>query len=232
MRWHDLLFAHWPVDAAQLRPHIPAALEIDTFAGQAWIGIVPFRMTGVRPRLSPSLPGFSAFPELNVRTYVSAEGKPGVWFLSLDATCRSAVRLARWTWHLPYFDANISFGERDGWIDYRSRRAHRGAPAAEFAARFRPIGPARPVEPATLEAWLIERYCLYAASTKRVFRGDVHHVPWPIQPAEAEIECNTMTAPFDIVLPDRTPLLHFARVLDTVAWAPRRVRAADRLAIR
>lgn len=226
MRWHDLLFSHWPVDAAELRPHIPPGLEIDTFAGQAWIGIVPFHMTGVRPRFVPSLPGFSAFPELNVRTYVTAGEKPGVWFLSLDAANRAAVRLARWTYHLPYFDAEIACTERGGWIEYRSRRTHRSAPSAEFFARYRPVESPRPVERGSLEAWLIERYCLYSSSGDRVFRGDIHHLPWPVQAAQAEIGVNTMTEGFGIAIPDQPPLLHFARFLDTVAWAPQRVRAA------
>lgn len=231
MRWHDLLFAHWPVEPADLRPHIPDSLEIDTHHGQAWIGIVPFRMSGVRPRFTPSLPGFSAFPELNVRTYVTAEGRPGVWFMSLDATNRAAVRLARRTYHLPYFDAAISCVERSGWIEYRSRRTHRAAAPAVFSARYRPCGAAAQVEAGTHAAWLIERYCLYSAVGSRVFRGEIHHRPWPIQPAEAQVDVNTMTAPFGIEIPKLPPVLHFARTLDTVAWWPRAVSAAAPIAI-
>src|SRR5262245_39338566 len=103
--WHDLLFAHWRIDSALLRPQIPSALEIDTFDGEAWIAVVPFRMSGVRLRMAPQVPGLSAFPEVNVRTYVKADGKPGVWFFSLDATNAVAVAAARLTFHLPYFRA-------------------------------------------------------------------------------------------------------------------------------
>src|SRR5688500_5474109 len=123
MRWHELLFMHWPVPAAALRPLIPAGLELDTFDGSAWLGVVPFRMSGIRRRLLPPVPGTAAFPELNVRTYVTAGAKPGVWFFSLDAANRLAVRVARWTFHLPYYDATMSCTrDRAGEVAYRSTR--------------------------------------------------------------------------------------------------------------
>src|SRR6266508_3536850 len=108
MQWHDLLFMHWPVNRDALRRYIPPRLEIDTFDGSAWIGVVPFRMSGVVPRLLPPVPYLSAFPELNVRTYVSAEGKPGVWFFSLDAGNPIAVEAARDVFHLPYYNAQMT----------------------------------------------------------------------------------------------------------------------------
>jgi uncharacterized protein len=141
MRWHELLFIHWPVPAGSLRPLIPAGLELETFDGAAWLGVVPFRMSGCRVRGLPPVPGLSAFPELNVRTYVSAEGKPGVWFFSLDAASWLAVRGARWLFHLDYFDARMSVARKGNEIDYRSTRTHRHARPAEFAARYRPTGP-------------------------------------------------------------------------------------------
>ena len=107
MRWHDLLFMHWPVKSEALRPYIPPALAIESFDGTAWIGVVPFRMSAVVPRLIPPVPYLSAFPELNVRTYVSAEGKPGVWFFSLDAGNPIAVEAARDTFHLNYYNARM-----------------------------------------------------------------------------------------------------------------------------
>jgi len=232
MRWLDLLFAHWPVDAAALRPLIPEGLELDTFDGQAWLGIVPFRMDGVRPPWCPPLPWVSAFAELNVRTYVRVPGggdsrghsKPGVWFFSLDAANPLAVRTARLTFHLPYFDARMRIEERDGWVRYDSRRTHRGAPPGVFRARYRPVSEPYLSEPGTLEHWLTERYCLYAADRRgRVYRGDIHHVPWPLQPAEAEIEEDTLTSPLGapgtaLERPDVAPLLHFVRRLEVVAW--------------
>ena len=107
MTWHSLAFLHWPVAAESLQASIPEPLVLDTFAGQAWLGVVPFGMSNVRPRWAPPLPGVSRFPEINVRTYVTHDGKPGVWFYSLDATNWLAVRGARALFHLPYYDARI-----------------------------------------------------------------------------------------------------------------------------
>ena len=225
MQWHDLLFMHWPIPVAALRPHIPLALDLDTFEGEAWLGVVPFVMQGVRPRFVPAVPGVSAFAELNVRTYVSVDGKPGVWFFSLDAASRLAVRAARTFFHLPYFDAQMTTAREGDTILYASERTHRGAPGAAFRARYRPTGEPYFTTPGTLEHWLTERYALYAADRRgHIFRGDIHHAPWPLQPAEAEVEVNTMTAQIGLTLPDVPPLLHFTRRLDVVAWLLTAVR--------
>lgn len=221
--WHDLLFAHWPIDAAKLRPHIPSPLTIDTFDGHAWLGIVPFRMSGVRLRWTPSLPWLSAFPELNVRTYVTAQGKPGVWFFSLDASNPVAVTVARATFHLPYFTARMHCEESKGLIHYRSERAHRDAPAAVFEGRYRPSGALFEPQRGTLEHFLTERYCLYAASHGRVHRGEIHHPPWLLQAAQAEFDRNSMAEAAGLVLPKQPPLLHFAQRQDMVAWAPHQI---------
>src|SRR5271168_4463454 len=159
--WHDLLFAHWPVPAAILRPHIPARLAIDTFEGQGWLGVVPFRMSGVRLRGTPALPWLSAFPELNVRTYVVADGKPGVWFFSLDARNPAAVAIARAWFHLPYFRARMQCAARDGSIHYSSERTHHGASPAALRVNYRPAGEIFEAKPGSLEHFLTERYCLY-----------------------------------------------------------------------
>jgi uncharacterized protein len=219
MQWHGLLFMHWPVQPAVLRPLIPPPLQIDTFDGAAWIGVVPFHITGFRPHYVPALPWVSAFPELNVRTYVTLEGKPGIWFFSLDAANPLAVRGARVAFHLPYYDARMVFARDDGRVRYTSRRTHRGAPPAEFAAQYRPTGPVVQAPDGSIDRWLTERYCLYAANRRgAVWRGEIHHARWPLQPAEAEIERNTMTDPLRLVLPARPPLLHFAERQDVVAW--------------
>src|SRR6476646_6669850 len=160
--WHDLLFAHWRVEEAALRRHIPAGLDIDTLEGQAWLGVVPFRMSGVRLRGMPATPRLSAFPELNVRTYVVADGKPGVWFFSLDAGNRIAVAIARAWFHLAYFRARMSCEERNGWIEYKCGRSHRGAPCGVLSGRYRPIGEVFSAGSRSLEHFLTERYCLYA----------------------------------------------------------------------
>ena len=223
--WHDLLFAHWPMDAGALRRLIPPELEIDTFEGHAWLGIVPFRMSGVRLRWTPALPWLSAFPELNVRTYVTAQGKPGVWFFSLDAANAVAVAVARMSFHLPYFRARMTCLEVDGRIEYRSRRTHRGALDAAFEARYRGTGEVFEPQRGSLEHFLTERYCLYsAASSGRIYRGEIHHPPWALQKAEAQFTKNTMAPGAGLAQPDRLPLLHFARRQTMVAWAPRRTK--------
>ncbi|MFZ1755966.1 MAG: DUF2071 domain-containing protein [Caldilineaceae bacterium] len=223
-RWHDLLFAHWPIPAAQMAPLLPPGLPLDTWEGEAWVGVVPFRMSGVRPRLLPAVPGLSAFPELNLRTYVNLGGKPGVWFFSLDAANPIAVAIARALYRLPYFRAQMTCQAQGDAIHYASRRTHSPAPEAELRATYAPTGPVYRVTPGSLEAWLIERYCLYAADGQgRIYRGEIHHAPWPIQPAEAEWARNSVAQAAGIALPDTQPLLHFARRLDVVAWPIGRV---------
>jgi uncharacterized protein YqjF (DUF2071 family) len=219
MSWHDLLFAHWAVRPEALRPLIPAELEIDTFDGWAWIGVVPFRMSGVRPRYTPELSCTSAFPEINVRTYVKAGGRSGVWFFSLDATNRLAVRVARAWYSLPYFDARIEVQNQGDGVDYHSTRTHRRVERAEFRAGYRPLGNVHLAQAGTLDYWLTERYCLFASRGKgRVSYGDIHHLPWSLQAAEADISTNTMTDWLGIQLPATKPVLHFARELNVVAW--------------
>jgi len=223
--WHDLLFAHWQVDFAALRLLLPSPLQIDTFDGSAWLAVVPFRMTGVRLRGTPALPWLSAFPELNVRTYVTCDGKPGVWFFSLDAGNALAVAIARAWFHLPYFRARMGCANQDGWNHYNSERTHRGASAASLTCRYRPLGKVFSPQSGTLEHFLTERYCLYTTDRPgRIIRGEIHHSPWPLQRAEAELACNSMAESLGVAL-DSRPLLHFARRQDVVVWAPRLLTA-------
>lgn len=223
MSWQDLLFAHWRVEARRLRPLIPAALEIDTFRGDAWLGVVPFRMSGVRWAGLPAVPGLRHFPELNLRTYVRHGDRPGVWFFSLDATNPVAVRAARLTFRLPYFDAAITVTEdENGGFRYVSQRTHRGAPAGEFSARYRPVGPVRFAEPGTLEFWQTERYSLFTSRADgTVLRGDIQHDRWPLQAAEAEFEKNTLGEGFGLPLPGGPETLAFARRVAVTAFWPR-----------
>lgn len=193
-RWHDLLFAHWPVEPDLLRPHLPPGLELDLHDGRAWLGVVPFRMSAIRLRGTPAVPGLSAFAELNVRTYVHAGGHRGVWFFSLDAASRLAVRVARRWFHLPYFDARMTIAGEGQDLRYHSMRTHRGAPGAELVGRYGPRGPVERAAPGTLEHFLTERYCLFAADRGgRVRRGDIAHAPWRLAPAEVALEVCDMT---------------------------------------
>jgi hypothetical protein len=218
--WHDLLFAHWPIRADQMRPLVPAQLALDTFDGQCWVGVVPFWMSGVRARGFPALPGASRFPELNVRTYVTQGGKPGVYFFSLDAASRVAVWAARAFYHLPYFYARMRAEQQSDDIFYHSLRLESGG---EFRGNYGPTSAVERRQEGTLEHWLTERYCLYTVHAGRMYRGEIHHEPWPLQDAHAEIEINSMATVAGVVLPEAAPLLHFARRLDVLIWPLRRV---------
>lgn len=226
-RWSDLLFAHWPLPIERVRPFVPASLPLDTYDGRTWISIASFYLSHLRPRWLPALPAISEFPELNVRTYVTLGGKPGVYFFSLDAGSSMAVAAARALYHLPYLRAEMSTRRSAaGLVSYFSRRTDpRGRPA-EFRARYNPTGPVQLSTPGTLDHWLTERYCLYAVhGGDRVYRAEIHHRQWPLQTAEAEIETNTMAAASGLSIPDVPALVSFAATLDVVVWWPRRVHA-------
>jgi uncharacterized protein len=217
--WDDLLFAHWRVPADELRAHVPEELEIEEHGGSAWLGVVPFTLTNLRARGLLPLPRVSSFLELNVRTCVRArDGKPGVWFLSLDAASRLAVETARRTYKLPYFHARMSATTDGEWTAYECARI--GEPGRVFSGRYRPTGPAASAEPGSLEAFLIERYCLYSTDARnRLYRAEIHHPPWPLQPAEAEIELASI-APVTL---DGDPICHFSRRQDVLVWPLRPV---------
>jgi uncharacterized protein YqjF (DUF2071 family) len=217
--WHDLLFAHWMIDPLELRAKVPPAFELDLFRGGAWIGVVPFHMTNVAPRGVPSLPWVSAFPELNVRTYVRVGDRPGVFFLSLDAGSTLAVQAARSLLHLPYYSASMTVSPKTNGVGYRSRRD--SDPSAEFIATYAPTGDKFISNAGSLEYFLTERYCLYNLHRGgEPYRLEIHHPPWLLQPARADLHRNTMARANGIRLPDEPPLLHFAKRQDIVAWAP------------
>jgi uncharacterized protein YqjF (DUF2071 family) len=215
--WHDLLFAHWSLAPDLLRGKIPPSLPLDVFDGRAWIGVIPFHMTNVGPRGWPSLPVVSAFPELNVRTYVTLGGKPGVFFFSLDAASTLAVIGARTVFRLPYFRAAMAVHTGPRRVSYRSVR--RSPTSAQFAATYEPTGPVSPAQPGSLEYFLTERYCLYTTTRSGGPRRlEIHHPPWPLQPADAQIAVNTMAAAAGITLPPVKPLLHFVKRVDVLTW--------------
>jgi uncharacterized protein len=223
--WRDLLFAHWRVDPAYLRPMVPAQLELDVFDGSCWVAVTPFWLTGVRGR------------ELNVRTYVRCGGAPGVFFFSLDATNIPAIIGARMGYGLPYFFARMWVDVVKGEVAYYCRRVDVERARAQFhgnanpdpamlaadgvfRGRYWPTSEVWRSTPGSLEHFLTERYCLYAVVRGRVFRADIHHLPWPLQDANAVIDQNTMALADGIVLPDATPLLHYARGLRVLVWWP------------
>lgn len=216
--WESLLFAHWEVKPSDMQRRIPAQLTLDTYDGMAWIGVIPFAMSGIHARGLPPIPGTSAFLEINVRTYVTYQGKPGVYFFSLDASHRLAVALARRILHLPYYHAEMNIAFSGNEAAYRSRRIHRNAPLAEFSASYAPISPVYEAERGSLESWLVNRYCLYNVYKGRVYRGEINHEPWPLQKAEADIRMNRMAEPYGLPLASSAPLLHFSGKLDAFIW--------------
>ena len=220
--WHNLLFAHWTVPRESLERVVPPQLPLDTYDGSAWLGVTPFLVSGLRLRWTPPLPIASRFPEINVRTYVTIRGKPGIYFLSLDADSRAAVLAARRSYRLPYFHSRISVGSDEEWWSYRSTRVSGDGPPAEFEARYGPKGGRLSQRPGSLEHWLTERYCLYTLDeSRRVHRGEIHHPPWPLREAWAEIAANTMAAPHGLTL-EGPPLLHFSARQDVALWRIRR----------
>ncbi|HWG21511.1 MAG TPA: DUF2071 domain-containing protein [Terracidiphilus sp.] len=231
-RWNDLLFAHWPVPATVVAPLLPEGLQVDTHQGSAWLGVVPFWMDRIKFRGVPQLPGARTFPELNLRTYVRdpQTGTPGVYFLSLDAGNLMAVFFARAFYHLPYHWADMHIDqvtEREFKFASRRRMASR---TIIFEAKYRGLGPTRRLaesRPGSLEYFLTERYCLYTRGRDgEPMRANVHHVPWPLEEAEAEIERNDLAAAVGIQLPNLPPVLHYSRRLAVYVWQLERVRAA------
>jgi uncharacterized protein len=212
--WEDLLFAHWRVPLAAVREHVPAELEVEQHDGSAWVSVTPFRLTGLRARGTLPLPGVSSFLELNVRSYVrAADGKPGIWFFSLDASSRLAVEAARRTYKLPYFQARMAAERRGEWIEYECARIEEAGRV--FSGRYRPDGPVFNAEPGSPEEFLTERYCLYTTDERgRLYRAEIHHEPWPLQAAEAEIELASIS-PIELT---GDAVLHFSRRLDIVVW--------------
>ncbi|HEX6584147.1 MAG TPA: DUF2071 domain-containing protein [Thermoleophilaceae bacterium] len=217
--WEKLLFAHWRVPPERLRPLLPEAIPLDLWEGSAYVGVTPFRVGALRLRGTPHLGRLTAFPELNVRTYTTLDGKPGIWFMSLDAANAVAVAAARRAYRLPYFKADMKVSARGRSIDYRSRRVSSDGQPAELAGHYRPVGHQFKPAPGSLEHWLTERYCLYALDDQgAVLRADIHHPPWPLMLAEAGFELNTMAEPYGLKLDLPPPLLHFATRQDVVIW--------------
>jgi uncharacterized protein YqjF (DUF2071 family) len=222
--WNSLLFAHWRVDASQVRQVVPDDFDLDLFHGEAWLGVVPFYMTNVGVRAAPALPWLSAFPELNVRTYVRVSDRPGVYFFSLDAGRRLAVAAARALLNLPYYAAVMSVERRDAAVHYQSARRSGGA---DFNAVYEPASAPFAASMESIEYFLTERYCLYHYDRRGCpYRLEIHHRPWSLQLACATITINTMAAAGRLTTNGSPPLLHFARRQDVVAWAP--MRLSDR----
>lgn len=223
-RWNDILFLHYSLDPELVRAKVPDVLTLDTYRQRAWVTVAPFWINHLRPPGVPSVPWFSSFNEINVRTYVSFGGKPGVYFFSLDASNLSAVWGARVFYRLPYWQASMKVSGKGGMkIEYDSKRQH-GPKPAELKCSY---GPASPrtfhARPGSLEHFLTERYCLYTTTRKRLYRGDIHHLPWELQDTQVELQQNTMAQPNGLELAPQADLAFFVRELKVLFWAPERL---------
>ena len=229
-RWNDLLFAHWRAQPSQVAALLPEGLHLDTFDGSAWVGVVPFWMDRIKVRGVPTIPGARSFPELNLRTYVRdlRTGTPGVYFFSLDGANLLAVMVARSFYHMPYYWAEMRIdtkSERE--FSFFSRRRFVSKPVI-FKARYRGLGPTHKLaenRSGTLEHFLTERYCLFTRNRAgQPIRANIHHVPWPLEDAEAEIERNDLASAIGISLPNIEPVLHYSRRLAIYIWPAELVR--------
>lgn len=216
MEWRDLLFMHWPVRSASLARCLPGGVDLDTFEGQAWLGVLPFAVTGFRPR---GIPLGLSYGQVNVRTYVRVNGVPGIWTFSLDAASGFSVLGARWLYCLPYFAADIHLHAREGWLQFGSVR--RSDVRRACALMYRPVGRVFHAHPGTLEYWLTERRVLFTVGWNGgLWREDVQHEPWPLQRAEIrELSC-TLHEPLGL-LTLGVPLAHYARVVRVRGWPPK-----------
>jgi uncharacterized protein YqjF (DUF2071 family) len=230
-KWRDLLFIHWRVHPEVVRPFVPPGLALDLYEGMAYLGLVPFTMTGVRPVFVPPVIGLSSFHETNLRTYVRVGDRdPGVWFFSLDAANSAAVRLARALFHLPYHRARM-FLEREAAdssgqspaILYAGVRRWPAPLPASYAVRARPVGPIQPAHPGTLEHFLVERYILYTIWHRRLYEGRVYHTAYPLQTAQILSVDETLSLAAGFRTPDTVPLVHFSTGVDVDVFALRRV---------
>lgn len=222
MTWSELLFAHWSIEPERVAARLPDGVTLETRDGKAWLGVVPFRMSNVAPRLCPPISGLHRFLELNLRTYVTVDGKPGVWFFSLDAESRVAVRVARATFNLPYMDATMAIARRkDGWVDYSSRRTHLREPTAQYDASYAAAGEYHTAKPGSLEHWLTARYCLYSANRRgQIFRGEINHPPWLLATAMYNERINTLGDGCGFRF-EGQPHLLVAKPVDVQAWMVR-----------
>ena len=224
--WGDLLFMHWAVPAELLQPHLPPRLKIDTYDGMAWLAIVPFRMSKVRTRVSPPVPGASEFLELNVRTYVHLDGVPGVWFFSLDATTALAVWVARTVFNLPYWRATMSMESPTTQLRrFEAERTHSGVSPARFRAAWTATTPLPPAEPGSLEFFLTERYCLYTSNKAqtKLYRGRVAHAPWPLLKAKVLHYESSLIESQGLPTPTGAPLVHAGGTVSVELWPMQRV---------
>lgn len=218
--WKQLLFCHWPVPADLLKEYIPPQLELDVFDGQAWLGIIPFQVEDMRLRGLPQLPYLSTYLELNVRTYVTYKGTPGIYFFNLDANKWMDVLGARIFAFLPYRKASMKMEVKGQHTCFQSNYNQNELLDIVYHPVSEPILPSK----SSLEFWLFERYCFYTPMGKSIFRGDIHHDRWRVRKAEAEVRKNTIVPFIPETYKERPPLLHFSDKKQVFVWMLKQVK--------
>lgn len=210
-KWEHLFFLHWMVPRDVVRPLVPEPLEVDTFGGKAWIGIILFKMHHFKLRYIPMPYPFS-FPEINLRTYVKANGYPAIFFVTLDAADPWVVHVAKRWYRLPYYQADIHFKHEGDTFQFHSRRRKR-EPVERFRGEFTPVSSGFPPSQGTVEHWLTERYTFFSQPSghRHIYRGDIYHEPWTLQTARGRIDVNTMLQSYDIALPRTPDYVHYAK---------------------
>ncbi|MGG1398021.1 DUF2071 domain-containing protein [Bacillus salipaludis] len=223
--WSNILFLHWPIPLNILRPHIPSSLQIDTFNGSAWIGVIVFVLEGIFPRGISSISLTPKFPEMNVRTYVTCDGKPGIYFLSIDVENWASLKIAKRWFHLPYYSAQVSFRkEGQSFHIHSSRNGNFNTPIT-FKGKYVPVSEVYFPKEGTLDHWLTERYCLYSSNNgDNIYCGEIHHLPWPLQKAEMEIFRNTLLSPFHFDISEVDPIVHFSTGVESLMWNIKKIR--------
>ena len=218
-KWNDLLFMHLPVSTDILRERIPSGLELDTYGGEAWVSILPFRISNMRFRKMPPLPFIHSSLQLNVRTYVKRRGVPGIYLFSLDADNLPAVIGAR-VISLPYYYAKMSMNKKN--IIY-SGCERKGTTIAAFEGSYRPISDAYYPKQSTLIHWLVERYHLWFYRKHSLYRGDVHHKPWKVCDAEVFISKQNMLTEFPQEFVTGNPIFNYAASKRVLFWSFKKV---------
>ncbi|RKQ34758.1 YqjF family protein [Oceanobacillus halophilus] len=222
-KWKNISFLHWPLSESQLRPFIPKQLTIDTYHGQAWVGMVIFEMESIHLRGIPKYSITPNFSEVNVRTYVTYNGVPGIYFLSIDVDNWASVTLAKRWYHLPYHSANISIEKSHESYHYESIR--HGQSQIKGEGMIHPLPESYIADKDSLDYWLMERYRLYSINKKQsLYKADIHHKPWSLQKAETTIHRNTILSELTIGLDAFFPAVsHFSSGLDTLFWNIKRL---------
>jgi uncharacterized protein YqjF (DUF2071 family) len=220
MTWRDLLFASWRIPVEALRSKVPPELELDTFDGSAWVTLVPMGVTDMHWRGIPPIPGMEGFRELNLRTYIKRNDRPGIYFLSIECPAAFSDWIARHFFGVPYFEAQIAAFSDGATFHFASERTAKNQPPAALFSTFRPATESFPPAPGSLASFLVERYCLYFVHGGEVYRGDIHHGEWKLHNAEAELDVNTITKAAGVELAAKPDHTVFVAQTDTLIWPP------------